>query len=102
MCRDFNIRTVFKSGPTLRSILTKVKVPLLTTKQSNVVHGANGSLQNLRFSPVDWVFIRRFMLGYGGFIGKASRASVFCSFRRVSSRCFVSPMYTLPQVHGTS
>ena len=25
-----------------------------------------------------------------------------CSFRRVSSRRFVSPMYTLPQVHGTS
>ena len=25
-----------------------------------------------------------------------------CSFRRVSSLHFVSPMYTLPQVHGTS
>ena len=38
MCRDFNIRTVFKSGPTLRSLLTKVKDPLPTTKQSNVVY----------------------------------------------------------------
>ena len=38
VCRDFNIRTMFKSGPTLRSILTKVKDPLLTTKQSNVVY----------------------------------------------------------------
>ena len=28
VCRDFNIRTVFKSGPTLRGILTKVKDPL--------------------------------------------------------------------------
>ena len=38
MCRDFSIRTVFKSGPTLRSLLTKVKDPLPTTKQSNVVY----------------------------------------------------------------
>ena len=38
VCRDFNIRTVFKSGPTLRSLLTKVKDPLPTTKQSNVIH----------------------------------------------------------------
>ena len=38
MCRDFSIRTVFKSGPTLRGILTKVKDPLQTTKQSNVVY----------------------------------------------------------------
>ena len=38
VCRDFNIRTVFKSGPTLRSLLTKVKDPLPTTKQSNVVY----------------------------------------------------------------
>ena len=37
VCRDFNIRTVFKSGPTLRSLLTKVKDALQTTKQSNVV-----------------------------------------------------------------
>ena len=35
VCRDFNIRTVFKSGPTLRSLLTD---PLPTTKQSNVVY----------------------------------------------------------------
>ena len=38
VCRDFNIRTVFKSRPTLRSLLTKVKDPLPTTKQSNVVY----------------------------------------------------------------
>ena len=38
VCRDFNIRTVFRSGPTLRGILTKVKDPLPTTKQSNVVY----------------------------------------------------------------
>ena len=38
VCRDFNIRTVFKSGPTLRGILTKVKDPLQTTKQSSVVY----------------------------------------------------------------
>ena len=38
MCRDFSIRTVFKAGPTLRGILTKVKDPLQTTKQSNVVY----------------------------------------------------------------
>ena len=38
VCRDFNIRTVFKSGPTLRSLLTKVKDPLPTTKQWNVVY----------------------------------------------------------------
>ena len=31
-------RTVLKSGPTLRSLLTKVKDPLPTTKQSNVVY----------------------------------------------------------------
>ena len=38
MCRDFNIRTVFRSGPTLRSLLTKVKDPLPVEKQSNVVY----------------------------------------------------------------
>ena len=38
VCRDFNIRTVFKSGPTLCVILAKVKYPLPTTKQSNVVY----------------------------------------------------------------
>ena len=38
VCRDFNIRTVFKSGPTFRSFLTKVKDPLPTTKKSNVVY----------------------------------------------------------------
>ena len=27
MCQDFNIRTMFRSGPTLRGLLTKVKKP---------------------------------------------------------------------------
>ena len=38
VCRDFNIRAVFKSGPTLRSLLTKVKDPLPREKQANVVY----------------------------------------------------------------
>ena len=38
VCRDFGIRVVFKSGPTLRSLLTKVKDPLPTEKQSSVVY----------------------------------------------------------------
>ena len=38
MCWDYNIGTVFKSGPTLRRLLTKVKDPLPVTKQSNVVY----------------------------------------------------------------
>ena len=38
VCRDFNIRTVIKSGPTLCGILTKVKDPLPTIKQSNVIY----------------------------------------------------------------
>ena len=38
VCRDFNIRTVFRSGPTLRNLLTKVKDPLPIDKQSNVVY----------------------------------------------------------------
>ena len=29
VCKDFNIRAVFKSGPTLRSLLTKVNDPPL-------------------------------------------------------------------------
>ena len=36
-CRKFNIRVVFKSGRTLRSMLTKVKDTLPPGKQSNVV-----------------------------------------------------------------
>ena len=39
-------------------------------------HGAIGLLQNLYFGPVNWVVIRPCMFGYGGFVGKASRASV--------------------------
>ena len=38
VCQDFNIRAVFKFGPTLRNLLTKVIDPLLINKQSNVVH----------------------------------------------------------------
>ena len=37
-CRNLNIRVVFKSGPTLRSMLTKVKDPLPAEKQANVVY----------------------------------------------------------------
>ena len=40
MCRDFNIRVVFKSGPTLHSLLTKVKDPLPREKQANIVYKA--------------------------------------------------------------
>ena len=38
VCRKFNIRVVFKSGRTLRSLLTKVKDTLPLGKQSNVVY----------------------------------------------------------------
>ena len=38
VCRDFGIRTVFRSRPTLWDILTKVKDPLPTGKQSTVVY----------------------------------------------------------------
>ena len=38
VCRKFNIRVVFKSGQTLRSMLTKVKDTLPPGKQSNVVY----------------------------------------------------------------
>ena len=38
VCRKFNIRVVFKSGQTLRSMLTKVKDTLPLGKQSNVVY----------------------------------------------------------------
>ena len=32
VCQDFGIKTVFKSGPTLRSLLTKVKDPIPAEK----------------------------------------------------------------------
>ena len=38
MCGDFNIRVVFKSGPTLHSLFTKVKDPIPREKQANVVY----------------------------------------------------------------
>ena len=37
-CRSYDIRVVFRSGPTLRSMLTKVKDPLPAEKQANVVY----------------------------------------------------------------
>ena len=36
--KDFNIRVAFKSGPTLHSLLTKVKDPLPREKQARVVY----------------------------------------------------------------
>ena len=38
VCQDFNIRMVFRSGPTLGNLLTKAKDPLPIDKQSNVVY----------------------------------------------------------------
>ena len=38
VCRDFNIRTVFKSRPTFCSLLTKVKDPLPMEKQANFIY----------------------------------------------------------------
>ena len=38
VCRKFNTRVVFKSGRSLRSMLTKVKDILPLGKQSNVVY----------------------------------------------------------------
>ena len=38
VCRNYNIRVVFRSSPTLRSMLTKVKDPLPVKKQANVVY----------------------------------------------------------------
>ena len=37
MCRNYN-RVVFRSGPTFRSMLTKIKDPLPVEMQANVVH----------------------------------------------------------------
>ena len=37
-CKSYNIRVVFRSGPTFRSMLTKVKDPLPIEKQANVVY----------------------------------------------------------------
>ena len=38
MCRQFNIRVAFKSGRSLRSMLTRVKDKLPTGLQSNVIY----------------------------------------------------------------
>ena len=38
VCKDLNIRAVFRSGPTLLSLLAKVKDPLHMEKQANVVY----------------------------------------------------------------
>ena len=37
-CRNYSIRVVLRSGPTFRSMLTKVKDPLAVEKQANVVY----------------------------------------------------------------
>ena len=37
-CRSYNIRVVFRSGPTFWSMLTKVKDPLPVEKQANIVY----------------------------------------------------------------
>ena len=36
MCKDFNIRAVFRSGPTLRFLLTRLKDPCPIENQANV------------------------------------------------------------------
>ena len=38
VCKDFNVRVVFKSGPTLRSLLTKVKDTLPMEKQLDIIY----------------------------------------------------------------
>ncbi len=38
MCRDFDIKTAFKSGKTLRSHLTKVKDTIPITTESSIVY----------------------------------------------------------------
>ena len=59
ICREFNIRVVFKSRRTLHSMLTKVKDTLLPLgKQSNVV------VQHCGLLPVDWMVILPHMLRY--------------------------------------
>ena len=40
VCKEFNIRVVFKLGPTLHSLLTKLKDPLPIQKQANVIQSA--------------------------------------------------------------
>ena len=37
-CEKFNLKVVFKSGPTLRSLLTRVKDPLPIEKLAGVVY----------------------------------------------------------------
>ena len=46
--------------------------------------------------------LRPGVFSYGRFVREAFNESVLMLLRRVSSRCLVSPMYTFPQVHGTS
>ena len=38
VCKNFDIRVVFKSRPTLRPLLTKVKNPLPMEKQADIVY----------------------------------------------------------------
>ena len=54
VCGKFNIRVVFKSGRTLRSMLTKVKDTLLSS----------AVVQHCGLLPVDWMVILPRMLRY--------------------------------------
>ena len=50
-CRNYNIRVVFRSGPTLRYMLTKVKDPSPVEKQVNVAYKVPctcGKVYNIR------------------------------------------------------
>ena len=38
VCRNYNIRVVFRSSPTFQSMLTKVKDPLPVKKQATVIY----------------------------------------------------------------
>ena len=38
VCKDFDIKTAFKSGKTLRSYLTKVKDPIPITTESSILY----------------------------------------------------------------
>ena len=42
VCRDYAVQVVFKSGPTLKEKLTKVKDKLAIDKRSNVVYQSCG------------------------------------------------------------
>ena len=54
VCRKFNSRVVFKSGRTLRSMLTKVKDTLPLGKQSNVVYRIPCSCSQVYIRETKW------------------------------------------------